>query len=326
VRALRLHDSGDLRLHDEVDPAPDDNELLIRVATVGLCGSDRHWFCEGGIGDAKLAEPLVLGHEFFGVVARGPREGQRVALDPAIPCGLCETCLSGFSHLCLDSKFAGHSVDGALRTFVAWPEDLAFVVPDSVGDLEAALLEPLGVSLHAFDLGHAGPGTTAAVFGCGPLGLLLIQVLQAGGASVEVATDRLEHRLEAAERLGAKRIVVSGDVDRSASVDVSFEMSGEDEALEQAIAATRPGGRIVLVGIPDVDRTSFTASLARRKGLTFLACRRMKATDLSRAIDLAARRAVELSPLVTARYTLDEWPEAFDHLVHRRGLKVVIEL
>jgi L-iditol 2-dehydrogenase len=329
---LRLHGVRELRLHDEPDPEPQQGELLVRVTAVGLCGSDRHWFLEGGIGDAVLRRPLVLGHEFAGIVAAGRRAGERVALDPAVPCGRCTACLSALPHLCLAERFAGHgSVDGALRTLVAWPAELAHALPDAVADAEAVLLEPLGVALHSLDLGRVGVGTTAGVFGCGPVGLLLVQALRAAGAKVEIATDRLAHRVAAAAEMGAKRALEIGATgaesrgDLGAGVDVAFEVAGDDAAVEDAIAATRPGGRIVLIGIPDGDRTSFTASAARRKGLTLLLCRRMEPADLPRAIRLVESGGIALGPLVTRRYGLDEWRDAFGDLVERRGLKVVVE-
>src|SRR5581483_6173094 len=147
------------------------------------------------------------------------------------------------------------STDGGLRTLLAWPESLAYTLPDSVSDEAAPLLEPLGVALHAADLGEARPGTTAAVLGCGPIGLLLVQVLQAAGVVVEVAADPLPHRAAAARALGAQRSE-SEDV----LVDVAYEAAGADEALDAAIAAVRPGGRVVVVGIPDGDRSSFGAA------------------------------------------------------------------
>jgi L-iditol 2-dehydrogenase len=324
VKALRLHGAGDLRLHDEPSPVPAAGEVLLRVTAVGLCGSDRHWFDEGGIGDAVLTRPLVLGHEFAGVIETGSRAGERVAVDPAIPCARCAVCLAGQPHLCLRLRFAGHgSTDGALRSRLTWPEALAYALPDSLSDAEAALLEPLGVALHAFDLGHVRPGTRAGVFGCGPIGLLLIQALRAGGAAEIIATDVLPHRLEAAAALGATPALEVGE--GGLGVDVAFEAAGEDGAVADAIAATRPGGRVVLVGIPAGDRTSFTASTARRKGLTLLLSRRMKPADLPRAIRLVEQGLVSLAPLVTARYGLDEWRAAFGDLVERRGLKVVVE-
>ena len=282
-----------------------------------------------------LEAPLVLGHEIAGVVASGPRTGERVVLDPAVPCGDCQVCRAGLPHLCPRMRFAGHGgTDGALRTLMAWPETLAYRVPDALPDVEAPLLEPLGVALHALDLGHVGPGSTAAVFGCGPIGLLLVQALRSAGASVVLATDPLAHRREAAATMGAARALAASDpgaatVPKEATdglgVDVTFEAAGDDGAVDDAIAATRPGGRVVLVGIPDADRTSFTASVARRKGLTLLLCRRMESVNLSRAIDLVGSRQVLLDGLVTARYGLGAWRDAFDALLDRRGLKVIVE-
>jgi len=290
----------------------------VRVTAVGLCGSDRHWFLEGGIGDAVLDRPLVLGHEFVGTIESGDRAGERVALDPAVPCGRCSVCLGGNPHLCPELRFAGHgSADGALRTSLAWPDRLAHALPDGLPDAEGSLLEPLGVALHALDLAKAQPGSTAGVFGCGPLGLLLIQALRAAGVEKVVASDPLPHRAEAAASLGA---TLDGG-----EVDVAFEAAGEDAALADAIDNVRPGGRVVLVGIPDGDRTSFTASTARRKGLTLALCRRMKPSDLPRAIRLAEAGDVKLGTLVSGRYALSEWREAFGELVERRGLKVVVE-
>jgi threonine dehydrogenase-like Zn-dependent dehydrogenase len=187
VKALRLHGSRDLRLHEELVPEPGEGELLLRVTAVGLCGSDRHWFVEGSIGDAVLSRPLVLGHEFVATVEAGPREAQ------------------------------------------------------------------------------------------------------------------------------------------SARVETAFEVAGEDAALEDALDAVAPGGRVVLVGIPDGDRTCFTAATARRKGLTLLLSRRMQPADLPRAIRLVEEGRVELGPLVSRRYALSEGQSAFADLVERRGLKTILE-
>jgi L-iditol 2-dehydrogenase len=218
-------------------------------------------------------------------------------------------------------RFAGHgSTDGALRTLLAWPAELAHALPDSLPDAEATLLEPLGVALHALDLGHVVRGTTACVIGCGPVGLLLIQALRAAGAETIAADDVLPHRLDAAVTFGATPLAALDD-----SVDVAFETAGEDAAVDAAVAAVRPGGRVVLVGIPANDRTTFTASAARRKGLTLLLSRRMQAADLPRAIRLVESGAVATEPIVTARHPIDAFRDAFDELEARRGLKVVVE-
>ena len=218
-------------------------------------------------------------------------------------------------------RFAGHgSTDGGLRTLIAWPEHLAHPYPDSISDGDASLLEPLGVALHAVDLGGGRPGTTAAVFGCGPIGLLLVQVLQATGVTVELAADPLPHRAAAARAFGAR-----GSDPADVTVDVAYEAAGDDAALDDAIAVVRAGGRVVLLGIPDRDRSSFHAAAARRKELALVLCRRMRADDLPRAIQAAASGRLELSSLVSARYPLDQGARAFRDLVDRHGLKVVVE-
>ena len=331
--ALRLHDVRDLRLHDEPVREPSPDEALLRVAAVGLCGSDLHWFAEGGIGDAVLERPLVLGHEPVAVVEDGPRAGERVAVDPAIPCGRCGPCIDGDEHLCLALRFAGHgATDGALRELMPWPERLLHPLPDSLPDAAATLLEPLGAALHALELARLGPGASAGVYGCGPLGLLLVQALRLAGVGVAVATDPLPHRAEAAQALGA----TSAPQTRRAGMevlparlrhglDVAFEIAGDDDAVATALDTLRPGGLLVLVGIPAGDRTSFAASVARRKGLTIALCRRMRPRHLERAIELAERRDLELASLVTDRFPLARGAEAFAALGERRGLKVVVE-
>jgi L-iditol 2-dehydrogenase len=306
------------------------------VTAVGLCGSDLHWYEEASIGDARLARPLVLGHEFAGVITDGPRAGQRVAADPAVDCGRCAPCLERRNNLCLAMQFAGHgSTDGALRTLMAWPERLLTPIPDLISDDEAPLLEPLGVALHAISLAPVAPGGRVGVYGCGPIGLLLVQLLRLAGASDIVATDRLENRVAAARSMGATdAFLVDANpgtdfwadrrLARDHEVDIAFEVSGSDEALSDAIAAVRPGGKAVIVGIPARDRTSFEASAARRKELALLLCRRMVASDLPKAVKVVSDGGVDLSALISHRYPIDQAPEAFTTLAARRGLKVIV--
>lgn len=326
MKALRLHAAGELRLHDEPDPVPAAGELLLRVTAVGLCGSDRHWFTEGAIGDAHLDRPLVLGHEFGATIAAGPRAGQRVAVDPAIPCGTCAVCLRGDDHLCANGRFAGHgATDGGLRTLVAWPEHLVEPVPDWLPAADVALLEPLGVALHALELGKVRAGSSACVVGCGPIGLLLVQLLVLAGASAVGAVEPLAHRAAAADAAGATVVAGELDLDLRDRFDVVFDVAGTDEAVDAALAAAVPGGRVVLVGIPDGDRTAFSASLARRKGLSLLLSRRMRSSHLARAATLVSERRVDLGGLVGERHGLAAGGPAWEALVSRRTLKVVVD-
>ncbi len=331
MKVLRLHAAGDLRLHDEPCPTAGPGEQLLRVSAVGLCGSDLHWFLEQGIGDAKLDHPLVLGHEFSGLT----EVGQRVAVDPAIPCGHCELCRHGHPNLCENLIFAGHGkTDGALREWMAWSENCFFPLPDSISDADGAMLEPLGIAIHTVDLGKLKAGMTVGVFGCGPIGLLIIQVAKLSGAANILATDKLVHRVEAAQGFGASNVFLAGDdsrlseiraATRGRGVDVAFEAAGAQEAVEDAFAAVRPGGKVILAGIPDDDKTSFSASTARRKGLTIKLVRRMKHT-YPRAIELVSKGLVDVRSIVTHRFPLENAREAFRVAERREGLKIIIEV
>ena len=279
MRVARLYGTGDIRVGDEPEPAaservPGDGDeggeggdVLVRVTAVGICGSDLHWWTEGAIGDATLSRPLVLGHEGAGVIAAGPRRGERVAIDPAIPCEACRACHDGYRNLCYNIRFAGHGeTDGMMREQLRGPARLLYPLPDQVSDEAGALLEPLGVALHALDLGHVPFGGRVTVAGCGPIGLLLLQVLRAAGAGQITAVEPLPHRREAAARYGADEVAEPGADLTRYGADVAFEVAGTGEAVRLAMESVRPGGRVVLAGIPDDDVTTFSASLARRKG------------------------------------------------------------
>lgn len=333
MKVIRLHGVGDLRIHSEPKPLPGPGEVLLRVTAVGLCGSDVHWFSKGGIGDAQLGKPLILGHEFTAVVEHGERQGQRVAVDPAVNCETCEFCQEGNPNFCLKTRFAGHGDhDGALRQYMTWPTRLLYALPDSLSDADGVMLEPLGVAIHAVDLGHIRTGMSVGIFGCGPIGLLVMQVARAAGATSIFATEKLAHRLESARSLSptaafdacqgreSEQIVDATD---GRGVDVSFEVAGDNAAVEAAIASTRRGGRVVLIGIPGDDRTAFTASAARRRGLTIKMTRRMKHT-YPRAIRLVESGRVDVRSLVTHQFPLEQAEEALLAAQRREGIKIIV--
>ncbi len=323
--AVRLLGIGRLEAYEVPVEEPGPGEVVIKVLSVGLCGSDAHWFEEGGIGDVTLPNGGVIpGHEFCGIIESGPRSGERVAVDPAIPCLRCVPCGEERFHLCLDMRFAGHgSINGALRGHLVWPERCLVTLPERLPDEEGALLEPLGVALHAIDLGMVGQRDRTAVIGCGPVGLLLVAALRARGQKEIVAADPLEHRLAAAMEMGAKPL--GGSAVSTSDIEVVFDCAGSDQSLHTALQLSRPGGRIVLVGVPSGDRLSFQASLARRKEVSLALCRRMLPNDLARAAELAGDGSVPLGGLITHRYPLADAVTAFETLVARTGLKVVVQ-
>jgi L-iditol 2-dehydrogenase len=332
MTAARLYGVADVRLVREPVPVAAPGQSVVRITAIGLCGSDLHWYTEAAIGDAHLESPLVLGHEFAGVIEGGPRHGERVAVDPAIPCGTCEICREGHFNLCPLVRFAGHGgLDGGLREFVAWPDEHLHRLPDTLSDADGAMLEPLGVALHSVDLAHIGVGACVAVIGAGPIGLLIAQLARVAGAARVIVVEPLAHRLRAAIVAGADAAVTPDEATAAfwheqtgLGADVTFEVAGNDHAVDTALTAARPGSRVMLVGIPDSDSTAFTASLARRKGLTLALVRRMNEV-YPRAIQLVEQKRIDVATVVTHRYPLSRIAEAFTTAQARLGGKVIIE-
>jgi len=331
--AARLHAVADLRVAAEAGPdEPPEGWSLLAVTSVGICGSDLHWFTDGGIGENRIEAPVVPGHEFAAVALTGPLAGRRVAVDPAIPCLACEMCLAGYHNLCPTVQFAGHGdLDGGLRENLIWPDHLLHPLPDDLSDDAGALLEPLGVAVHAVAVSHLQPGADVLVVGAGPIGVLTTQVARRAGARRVLVVEPLEHRQATALRCGADAAFAPQDAaeavrDATAGrgVDVVVEMAGTDAAIATAVDAARPGARIALAGIPSADTSSFPAAAARRKGLTFAMVRRMNDT-YPRAIGLATG-GVDLDELVTERRPLAEAADAFTSAAGRSGNKVVVSV
>ncbi len=327
----RLHGRGDLRTSDEQPPGPaPEGWSRLAVTSVGICGSDLHWFAEGGIGETEISEPLVPGHEFAGVVLEGPLAGQRVAVDPAIPCDACEQCRGGHGNLCPNVRFAGHGdLDGALQEQLLWPSHLLHPLPDALSNDAGALLEPLGVALHAAGLAHISAGDDVLVVGAGPIGLLAAYVARLAGGGRVFVSEPLEHRRRSALRYGAdaawspdEAVPALLETTSGRGADVVIELAGNDDAITTAVAAARPGARMALGGIPSEPRSSFPAATARRKGLTFTMVRRMHGT-YGRAIELATS-GLDLDGLVTARYALVDAADALANAAERAGDKTVV--
>jgi L-iditol 2-dehydrogenase len=326
MRIAKVMAPREIRLEDVPMPAPRPGEVLVRITAVGICGSDLQYYTQGRIGDLEFSLGHVLGHEVAGVVealgsdVREPVVGTSVAVDPAIPCGRCRFCLAGHPNLCAQLRFFGSPpMGGALCDFIAHPNHLLFPLPSQTGPAVGAIIEPLGVAIHAVDLGHVALGDCTAVFGLGPIGLLIARVAQLAGAARVVATEPLAHRRHAAPGFGVAAAFdpTRDDVVRhilddtgGTGVDVVFETAGSPEATEQAVRVLRPGGTLVLLGYWKFDQVTLPGITAMRKGLTIRFVRRMKNT-FPRAIDLVRRELVNLPALITHEFPLDDVAHAF---------------
>lgn len=349
MRAARLYGKQDIRLDDVNEPtSPGEGEVIVKIGSVGVCGSDLHTYEDGRIGSTGVESPLVLGHEFGGTVVEvGPNAldgennplevGMRVAIDPATPCWRCEMCERGDPNLCLNLTFYGlYPHNGALQDRMKVDARNCFPVPDSISDPAVALLETLGVAIHANDLGKIRITDDVTVFGCGPVGLLITRLARLSGANNIYVFDKFPWRVQKACEWGATQGWTLDDGDPGElvmqatdgrGVDVAFEAAWADQSITQAAESLRLGGRLVLVGIPGDDTLTMPHSLARRKGLTIMMSRRMK-NVYPRAIKLAANGQVDLDDMVSHRFGLEGTPDAFTmNLKYAEGVqKVVIDV
>jgi L-iditol 2-dehydrogenase len=322
LEAVLIHGIRDIRVGSHPQPAGRRNDgVLLAVEAVGLCGSDLHYYVEGSTGGAHVSEPFVPGHEFSARVAEdrpdlGLRAGQLVAVDPAKPCNRCEWCRRGHANLCPEVEFTGAPpFHGAMTTAPLRMDAHQIIpVPDSFTPDEAMMLEPLGVTIHAMDLAKLGLGETVAILGCGPIGLGILQLAKLTGASRIYAIDPVADRTARALSFGADAVAAGpgavAEWTNGRGVDCVVEATNARSGLSDAAEAVAIGGRIVLVGIPEGDRTEARASTLRRKGVTIKLSRRM-GDVYPRAIDLVARRRVDVGALISHRFALADAPKAF---------------
>jgi len=318
MRVSVLRGAGDLAVEERPDPTPAPHEVLVRVVSVGVCGSDVHYFEHGRIGSHVVDSPLVLGHEASGeVVGVGSSVtrlsvGQRVSIEPGVPDFSCGQCLAGRYNLCEDMRFfATPPIDGAFAELVTVHEQFAHPVPDALSDDAAALLEPLSVGLWACRRGAVGAGSRVLVTGAGPVGLVAAQSALALGAASVIVTDVNEHRLTMAEELGATGAVDVSSTPVSESgleVDVLLECSGHPAATADALRVVAPAGHVVLVGM-GADEMSLPVSRIQERELTLTGTFRYAHTWPT-AISLAASGRVQLDRLVTGHYGLEQVRDA----------------
>jgi L-iditol 2-dehydrogenase len=318
-QAAVLYAPHDIRIEERPVPRPGPGQVLIEIKAVGVCGSDVHYYEHGRIGSHVVLQPLILGHESAGVIVdvgegvNTSRVGERVAIEPGIPDGVCEQCRAGRYNLCPNVRFFGTPpIDGAFTNYVTIPESFAYTLPDQMSDEEGALIEPLSVGLWACRKAQLQGADRLLITGAGPVGMLAMKVALALGATQITMTDVAAQRLEMARKLGATRTVnVAKEslADAKVEADVLIECSGNQKALMDGIRSLRPAGKAVAVGMSPGEEVSVPMAFLQNCEITLIGTFRY-ANTYADAIALVASGRIDLKPIITGHYALEETEQA----------------
>lgn len=304
-----------------------EHDVLIKMKTLGVCGSDIHYYTTGRIGSQVVEYPFAVGHEGAGRVEKvgskvtRVKPGDRIAIEPAMPCWECDQCLAGRHHTCRNLKFLGcpGQAEGSLSEFIVMPETSCYPIPDHMTYDEAAISEPLAIGVYAVRQSVPMKGAAVGILGFGPIGMSVLLPALAMGAAKVYVTDKIDARLSIAQENGA---FLTANPDREdvvnritgsepALLDVVFECCGQQEAMDEAVQLLKPGGKLMIIGIPEFDRWSFEADLARRKELVIQHVRRQNEA-VQPALDMIADGTIRVGDMVTHRFPFSETKAAFD--------------
>jgi L-iditol 2-dehydrogenase len=304
------------------------NEVKIKMSTIGVCGSDIHYYAEGKIGTQVVKYPFAVGHECSGIIEEigdkvtNVKVGDLVVVDPSVHCGSCDQCLAGRPHTCRFNRFLGcpGQLDGCLSEYIVMPDFTCFPVTGKMNPVQAALIEPLTIGVYTVKLAQIQQKeTSVAIFGAGPIGLSILFKLLADGIQDITMIEPLDYRLTRAKEIGARYIINPGienveeivKTNHELLLDVVFEASGEQDAVSNAIKILKPGGKLVLVGIPPSAQYTFDMDLMRRKELTVVNVRRQNHC-VEEAIELVVSGKIDVEKMVTHHFTLEETEKAFE--------------
>jgi L-iditol 2-dehydrogenase len=317
---MRLKDSPPAKIKDPGD-------VLIKIKRVGICGSDVHYFTLGRIGNQVVEYPFTVGHEASGIIqetgnaVKNLKPGDRVAIDPALPCWKCDQCKAGRHHTCRHLKFLGNpgQAEGALSEYIVMPETSCYPVPENLSMEQAVVSEPLAIGLYSVKKSEITENKKIGILGFGPIGMSVFLSARYYNIKDIYVTDKINERLNIADKSGASW---TGNPDKSNIVkeilnleplqlDVVFECCGKQEAVDQAIDLLKPGGKLMIIGIPDFDYWSLSVGKTRRKEITIINVRRqVECTKL--ALDLMAGGKINVEHMITHHFAFGDTEKGFE--------------
>jgi L-iditol 2-dehydrogenase len=344
MKAMQLTGIRKMEMFDVPTPLiQNDTDVLIRMTHVGVCGSDVHYYTTGHIGSQIVQYPFTVGHEGAGIIEKvganvtRVKVGDRIAIDPAMPCYHCDQCKAGRYHTCRKLKFLGcpGQAEGCLSEYIVMPENSCFKVSPEYSLEDAALSEPLTIGVYAVNLAKTSPSMNFAILGSGPIGLSVLAALQVHAPGNIYVTDKLDYRLTIAGKSGALKtfnpdkqdIVKEISLAEPLLMDMVFECCGKQEATDQALEILKPGGKLMQIGIPTFDKFSYSADLMRRKEICIQNVRRQN-ESLHECLELMSSGKIKANHWVTHRFKLDECKKAFDMVAEYQDgvLKAMIEI
>lgn len=341
MKAAVMRNTREIHIEEYPVPVVGPDEVLIEVVAVGICGSDLHYYSHGRIGKYVVDKPFILGHECSGNVAavgsqvQRFRVGDRVAIEPGVTCGTCDACKQGRYNLCPDVEFlATPPFDGAFAQYIKIRQDFVFPIPDELSYEAAALVEPFSVGIHAAARTGLQPGSTIAIMGMGPVGLMAVAAAKAYGAATIIVTDLEPLRLEAAKEMGATHVINIREQDPleqirnitgGAGVDVAWETAGNPKALQASLAALRRGGKLAIVGLPAQDEIPLNVPFIADNEVDIYGIFRY-ANTYPKGIQFLASGIVDANKLVTDKYPLEQTYEAMERALNHKSecLKIVV--
>jgi L-iditol 2-dehydrogenase len=343
MKAALLTGVRKVEVKDIPKPALDtDTDVLLRIAAVGICGSDLQYYSTGRIGSDVVQFPFIIGHECVAEVeevggnVKKIKPGDRVVVDPALSCGTCAQCIQGRPNTCRNLRFLGcpGQLEGSLAEFIMMPESNCYLLEEGIDTKLGILAEPLSIGIYSIRLLGAVDAATIAILGAGPIGLSVGLAAKDTGIDKIYFTDKIDDRVDASRKAGA---VWAGNPDQSdvvekisefepSGLDAVFECCGDQEALDQAVGLLKPGGKLMIVGIPETDFVTFDAHKLRRKELVIQNVRRQN-DCIPAAIDLIARIKSDLDFMVTHSFRLEEAQKAFDLVENYRDgvIKAIVQ-